>query len=431
MRILLVSPRWAGHGNRKKIKVREDEVHPLALGIIAALSEGHDVRIVNEHTHQVPYRDGWDLVGITSTTFTAPRAYEIAREFRTRGIPVVMGGVHPTLMPDECLDHCDTVVRGEAENVWRDVLRDAAENTLRPVYEGGVASDLSLVPTPRRDLFRAPRQAAAYVQATRGCGWTCEFCYLQYTGWGEHRKRPVERVVGEIRGIGQRIILFVDDNLFVDRDYALALLREVTPLRRFWWAQAPITVCFDEELLEACARSGCFALSVGFQTVSGPSIEEARVAQNRVERYGEAARNLHRHRILVDGTFIFGFDGDPPTIFDDTVAAVRDMDLDSYTFYMLTPYPGTPYFERLARAGRIVDQDWAHYDWDHAVLQPGSMSADELARGVARVYDALDTSWLRWAMRGLLRNRWALARSPRLAAFLVRQNAPQRYGITY
>jgi len=431
MKILLVSPRWAGFGNRKKIKVREHEVHPLTLGIIAALSDTHDVRIVDEHVEAIPFTDEWDLVGITCTTYVAPRAYEIADQFRTHGVPVVMGGVHATLMPEECLEHCDAVVRGEAEPVWEQVLHDASRRGLAGLYEGDAAIDLAVAPIPRRELFHNPRQPAAYVQMTRGCGWTCRFCYLQHVGWGTFRTRPLERVMVELATIDQRVLLIVDDNLFVDREYALALFAEMEPLRKFWWAQAPVTACFDDELLDAAFRSGCFSLSVGFQTVSKASLEEAQIAQNRVDQYCEAVRNLHRHRILVDGTFIFGFDADPPTVFDDTVEAVRDMRLDSYTFYMLTPYPGTEFFRQYEQEGRIVDRNWSHYDWDHAVIRPERMSAEELTKGVARAYQKLDSSWLRWALRGVVHRGWALTRSAELTRFLIRQNWPSRYAVDY
>jgi radical SAM superfamily enzyme YgiQ (UPF0313 family) len=431
MRILLISPRWAGFGNRKKVKVREREVHPLTLGIIAALSGDHEVHIIDEQVQRIPFQETWDLVGITCTTYVAPQAYQIAGVFRSRGVPVIMGGVHPTLMPEECLRHGDSVVRGEAETVWERVLHDAEKRNLAPVYEGGAVTDMSLIPPPRRDLFHRPGRSAEYVQATRGCGWTCNYCYLQYVGWGAHRKRPLDEVIKEIRSIDRRFVLMVDDNLFVDREYALDLFRAMIPLGKFWWAQAPTTICWDDELLQAAYQSGCFALSIGFQTINTASIEQARVTQNRVERYREAVRNLHRHRLLVDGTFIFGFDADPPTIFRDTAEAVLDLELDTYTFYMLTPYPGTPYFAQLEEEERIIDYNWAHYDWDHVVMQPQGMSAEELATGVAWAYNTLDTSRFNWMKRHVARNAWVLGRSPRLAAFLLRQNLPQPYRVDY
>lgn len=431
MRVLFVSPAWAGHGHRKKIKCREDEIHPLTVGILAALSDGHDLRIVDEHVAAVPFDEPWDLVAISATTYRAPRAYAIAERFRAQGVQVVLGGIHPTLMTEEALTHADAVVRGEAEPVWHEILRDAAARALGGTYEGGCLADLSLVPVPRRDLMGCARHDAVYVQATRGCGLTCKFCYLQYTGWGGFRKRPIDSVIAEMRALPQRIMLIVDDNLFVDREYALALFAAMAPLKKFWWAQAPTTVAFDEEMLVAAYRAGCFAMSLGFQTICRESMAQADVRQNRVERYCEVVRNLHRQHILVDATFIFGFDADPPGIFRDTVEAVRDMQLDSTTFYTFTPYPGTAPFVDLDKQGRILHRDWARYDWDHAVHRPARMSPEELEAGIASAYKALDAAPLRWLASNLMRNLWVVGRSPHLARFLLRQNMPERYELTY
>ena len=431
MRILLVSPRWAGFGNRKKIKVRESEVHPLTLAVIAGLCAGHQVRIVNEHIEALPSDETWDLVGITCTTFVAPRAYEIADGFRAKGVPVVLGGVHPSLMPSECLEHANAVVTGEAEPVWERVLDDTQAGRLEGIYEGGAGADLSRLPVPRRDLFAKGAGQAAFVQATRGCGLSCTFCYLKYVGWGAFRPRPLEQVLAEIRDLPQRYVLFVDDNLFVDRDYALALFAGLAPLQRFWWAQAPTTVGQDDELLAAAQRAGCFSLSLGFQTVHQGSLHQAEVMQNRISDYARTVHALHKHKILVDGTFIFGFDADPPSIFEDTVAAIRELRLDAHTFYMFTPYPGTPVFDRLDTEGRIRTKEWNRFDWDHAVHEPRGMTQQELQDGLAWAYRTLDRPGLRWYLGQAARNAWVLARSPRLAAFLLRQNAPQAYRIDY
>jgi len=431
MKILLVNPRWAGFGNRKKVKVREEEVEPLTLGIIAALSPGHDVTILDENVRGVRFGREWDLVGITATTFTAPRAYEIAERFRALRIPVVMGGVHASMMPQECLLHCDAVVRGEAEPVWQTVLQDVQDRALRPLYEGGMLTDMSQIPIPRRDLYSRSNAQAVYVQFSRGCGWTCEFCYLQYVKWEQHRMRPIEQIVDEVKDIPQPYLLIVDDNLFIDRAYALQVFEALTPLRKYWWAQAPTTIGDDDELLAAAYRSGCFALSIGFQTVNNSSLQLAQVAQNRIEYYAKLVQNLHKHKLLVDGTFIFGFDTDTPAIFKDTVDSIRALQLDAHTFYMVTPYPETPFYRRLEADGRIVDKNWAHYDWDHAVIEPKGMSAQQLTDGVKWAYDTMDAGQWRWVAQQLQHNAWVLRRSPKLAAFLLRQNLPQRYAVDY
>ncbi|MEE9466348.1 MAG: radical SAM protein [Candidatus Neomarinimicrobiota bacterium] len=431
MRILLISPRWAGFGNRKKVKVREKKATPLTLGILAGLSREHQVVIVDEHAQKIPFHEPWDLVGITSTTYKAPRAYEIADSFKSLGVQVIVGGIHPTLQPDQCLEHCSSVVTGEAEPVWNQVLHDAARQQLAPIYNAGILEDLSKVPFARRDLYR-PGQNPTYFQATRGCGWTCRFCYLQeIPGWNPFRRRPIDQVIDELRAVKQSVIAIVDDNLFIDRQYALDLFEAMTTLGKFWWAQAPSTICLDDQLLNAASRSGCFALSIGFQTINEASLDQARVKQNRIAQYCDQVQNVKNHDILVDSTWIFGFDDDPPTIFNETVEAIREMGVDAYSLYFLTAYPGTAEYTRFEETGRIVDFNLAHYDWDHPTIQPPQMTITELAEGVAQAYRRLDGSGLRWLGRQLIRNNRLLRRSPGLAAYLLKNTFYQSYRVDY
>jgi len=234
-----------------------------------------------------------------------------------------------------------------------------------------------------------------------------------------------------MKNIKQPVIAIVDDNLFVNRRYTLALFREMESLGKFCWTQAPSTVCLDDEVLEAAYRCGCFALSIGFRTVNKGSLEQTRVKQNRIDRYCEQVKNVRSHRILVDSTWIFGFDQDPPTIFKDTAEAILEMRVDAYSLYFLTAYPGTAEYERFKHEGRIYDTNLAHYDWDHLVIQPESMTIEQLAEGVAWTYNRFDDSWLHWLKRQLGRNNWVLGRSPRLAAYLLHNTFYQPYRVEY
>jgi radical SAM superfamily enzyme YgiQ (UPF0313 family) len=403
MKILLISPRWSVYKRTAKNYQREMAAFPLTLGILASLSDGHEVRLVDEHREAVPFEEHWDLVGITATTYRSMRAYEIAERFRRKGTKVVLGGIHPTLMAEEALLHADAIVRGEAETIWKQVLGDAENDKLSGIYEGGTTHDMSQIPFPRRDLYGPRPQPAVWVQATRGCGLCCKFCYLQYTGWGAHRQRPIEAVIEEMSTLTQPITFIVDDNLYIDRDYAMSLMEKMIPLKLKWWSQAPTTVAYDKELLDLARRSGCFSFSIGFQTINKSSIDQCQIMQNRVERYQEIVATLHEANILVDATFIFGFDSDPPTIFRDTVAAIHDLEIDAYAFYFLTPYPGTPYFEQLEQEGRIFDRDWANYDWTYVVHQPKRMSLAELVNGFRWAYRTLDSTF---QPTGFQKNQW-------------------------
>ena len=419
MRVLLVKPRWFVHGGQYRYleKVR---FTPLSLGVLAALSDGHDVKVVDGDWQPIP-TDGehFDLVGITTTTFTSERVYEIARRFRQRGAKVVLGGVHPTLLPEECLQHADSVVIGEAEYVWKDVLADAERGTLQPTYQADRPTDMNDVPFPRRDLLGESNWFAC-VQATRGCPNSCRYCYLPSTPWSRYRKRAVELVVEELRAMRQKLIYFVDDNLFADRDYSLSLFRAIAPLKKTWAVQAPTTIGDDDEMIETMALSGCFNAQVGFQSVSRRSLEWASVRHNRVETYGDLVRKLHESKILTTAFFVFGFDTDGPDVFDATIEMARRIDVDDANCYVLTPYPGTSFYEQFQREGRLLEGTRrTQFGWSHAVFQPRQMSPEELERGVQHVYDSLYPFFRRKVARSLFGRIGFFLRHPHLLRVLA------------
>ncbi|MBI5384017.1 MAG: B12-binding domain-containing radical SAM protein [Verrucomicrobia bacterium] len=390
LRILLIQPAWDGLSYRRKVKVSERAIHPLTLGVVAALSPGHEVRILDEARETMPESaTGFDVVGLSVNTFTAPRAYRLADRFRKEGVPVVFGGPHTALLPNECLEHADSIVIGDAEDTWPRVLQDLAERRLQPRYLS-TNQDGALIPAPRRDLFRSTSRDVAWCQMSRGCANQCRFCYLQYMPHRTMRLREVSSVVDELRALRQEIILFVDDNVFCQRDYTKEVLKAITPLGKRWWIQAPTNLHEDEGLVALMAESGCYSVSIGFQTASNVNNQSERILQNRVEDYAALVRLLHRHGILVDGTFIFGFDGDDRSTFAATEELITRLKLDTYTFYFLTPYPGTEYFAQFEREGRILHRDWSRFDWDHVVVQPKQMTVEELRHGVKSLYQRLD-----------------------------------------
>jgi radical SAM superfamily enzyme YgiQ (UPF0313 family) len=433
--ILLVHPAWRGLGNRKKVKVSERKLHPLTLGVVGAIIRRHDsrhrVRLVNQAHEAIPWNEPCDLVGITVNTYTAPAAKEIAARFRQRGVPVILGGPHATLAPEDCRSAADAVVTGEAEEALPELLDDFLAGSLKPLYRAETIRDPGLFPTPDRSLFNLRRGSAAFAQATRGCGNACRFCYLGSVSWGPFRARPVRHVLDELAGMRERIILFVDDNMFTDRAYCLELFNGLKRLNKHWWAQAPTTLASDRELLQATADSGCFSLSYGFQTVKQASLASDRITHNRVGDYVQVVRESQRRGILVDGTFIFGLDGDDASVFDETAEMILRMNLDTYTLYFRTVYPGTPAFEQVKSDGRLLTLDYGQYDWDHPVVRPLHMTAEQLERGLTRVYATLDRAyWGRYA-RNTLRNAGILTRSPALAGFLLSAGCPQPYVVRY
>jgi radical SAM superfamily enzyme YgiQ (UPF0313 family) len=412
MKILLVKPKWFVPDGVYRFLTRVTFT-PLHLGILAALSPGHDVTVVDHDWDEVPLGEDFDLVGITATSFSSRRAFDIADAFRQRGVPVVLGGVHACLMPDECLEHADAIVVGEAEYVWPLVLRDAANGEIKRIYRQEQPTDMNDVPIPRRELLRQDPLVGT-IQATRGCNHACKFCYLPSVPWHRHRRRDLDLVYQEMKALRQDIVFFVDDNLFADEDYAIALCEKIAPLKKAWSVQAPTTVTKNARLLEAMQRSGCFFVQVGFQTVHPDSLQDAGVAQNKIEDYRAVVRAFHRHGILVQGFFIFGFDSEDARIFPVAEKHIRQMGLEDALLYILTPYPGTPVFDKLKKEGRLLTQDRDRYGWANAVFRPAKMSAEELERGVQETYERLFHFFKRRAPWQILKWLPLFVRHPRM-----------------
>ena len=353
MKILLVKPRWFVHDSHYRF-LEGVKFPPLSLGILAALSVGHDVRVVDRDWQGLPRDQRFDLVGITTTTFTSERAFRLADWAREKGARVVLGGVHPSLLPDECLRHADSVVVGEAEYVWPRVLKDAVSDDLEDVYRTGRPTDMDDVPMPARQLLPESSWFSC-IQATRGCPNECNYCYLPSVPWGTFRKRSLDLVQEEVRSLSNRLVFFVDDNLFADRRYVLELCSMMQSVDVNWSVQAPTTIGQDEDVLDALAESGCWHLQVGFQSFNRTSLQQAGVHHNRVENYKDLVDKLHERGILVTGFFMFGFDSDTPGCFDGTGELIRHIDVEDAKLYILTPYPGTELYQKLKWHGPLVD----------------------------------------------------------------------------
>ena len=369
-------------------------MEPLGLAYVAALTPPDwDIRIADEVVEEIPRDFQPDLVGLTSLTPTAPRAYQIAADWRARGVPVVMGGMHATLCPDEAARYVDAVVRGEAEGAWPQLIADFVNGKLSSRYEGGTA-DLQNLPLPRRDLYRHGYRVAL-VSASRGCHFRCEFCAIWKFEAGRFRARRVEDVLAELPHIPRApVTLFTDDNIMADRDHALALFRGMAEsgrsVRRRHAVQASLDIANDDELLDALKASGCFAVLVGLESVSEATLKTMRKGVNLrvgVEHYRDQIARLHAHGLMAAATFIFGSDGDGPDIFDRTARFVLDAGVDLAHFGLLIPTPGTDVFDRLAREGRLLltdlPADYALYDLNRATFIPEAMSPRQAEAGLA------------------------------------------------
>ncbi|MFZ5950977.1 MAG: B12-binding domain-containing radical SAM protein [Candidatus Rifleibacteriota bacterium] len=418
LNILLIQPGWKSHGYRRKIKVDENRIHPLTLGVVAACSSPHETTLIDEAIEPVPADLAkFDLVGISVNTYVAPKAFELADNLRNRGLKVVIGGVHAGLMPEECLQHADSVVIGYAEDTWPVLLQDFLDGNLKQRYES-CWRNIEMA-SPRRDLFRNRTAKLAYCETTRGCHNSCRFCYLNCLPDKALVFKDIGKVHAELDTLSPDIVLFCDDNLFCNRDYAMEMISAITPLKKHWWIQAPSNIYNDAELIKNMSKSGCFSVSIGFQTGSDETNQAEQIYQNNSDRYKALVDLLHRHQVLVDGTFIFGFDSDSPTVFRRTEELIRKLGLDSYTFYFLTPYPGTQYMKQPGSDSLLLTSDWSDFDWDHVIINPKQMTSAELEKGVVKLYRRLDRLYYPVSLLKNWRVYTRFMKSPELMRFLT------------
>jgi len=363
-----------------------DAMEPLVFAILASRTPRDlAVTLYDDHIEEIPYDRATDLVAITVDTFSARRAYQIAAEYRRRGVRVVMGGHHPTLLPEEALQFCDSIVTGDAEGAWEALVEDARHGRLARVYAGAKGEHLE-GPLPDRSIFRGKRYAPiALVQYGRGCRFACDFCSV-HAFYGERlAHRPVADVVAEIRSLNRRLVFFVDDNIFSSLAAAEELLRAIRPLGIRWVCQASIDVARHPRLLPLMAESGCIALLVGFESLDERNLAQMNKPWNvRGSSYADAIRRIHAHGIMIYGTFVFGYDHDTRDAFDATVDFAIDSGFFLANFNPLTPTPGTALYRRLGEQQRLEYPTWwldPDYRYGRAIFSPQGMTTDELTAG--------------------------------------------------
>ncbi len=390
MRIALLSPKGPLYRNRGGIFKKSLRYQPLTLTTLAALAPPElnaQFSLYDEGIGDVPLDLDADLVGITLITGSAPRGYELARHFRARGRTVVLGGPHVTLVPEEAMQHADSICVGYAEETWPQLLRDFAAGQMRRRYDQGHDFALTNLPFPRRDLLdRRHFLTQAVFEATRACAHDCEFCVVP-TAWGRRQfQKPVGHVVEDIRRVGQRRIIFIDLNLISDRAYAAELFEALIPLEVRWFGLATSLIGRDPELMQLMARSGCAGLLIGLESICEASLGDVRKRFNEPSRYRALIGDLHALGISIQGCFVFGHDHDTTKVFDETVQFAIDAAIDLPRFAILTPFPGTPLHRRLDQDGRILSKNWELYDGQHVVFRPKQMTPQQLQAGHERAW---------------------------------------------
>jgi radical SAM superfamily enzyme YgiQ (UPF0313 family) len=356
----------------------------LTMPLLAALTPG-DVEIhhTDEIVSPVNFSRAIDLVGITTTTCSAPHAYEVADEFRGRGVKVVLGGPHPTLMPQEAAQHADAVLIGEAEGVWPALVRDFQEGRLQRFYQAATAPSLAGLPWARREHIEGRAYGRGVLIATRSCPHACGYCMLPRFYHHQYRCRPSGEVVAEAAAIREKALIFWDDNIIGNLNYARELFRGLIPLRKRWTSQATFDIVDHEDLIQLAAASGCEALFIGLESISAASLRETGKGFNNPRRYLEGIKRLHEAGIAVQAGLVFGFDHDDAGVFERTLEFLERAGVDVASVGSLTPFPGTPLFGKLEGENRILTRDWSKYNArTDVVFRPRLMTPDQLQAGV-------------------------------------------------
>jgi radical SAM superfamily enzyme YgiQ (UPF0313 family) len=390
MRIQLISPAGDIHRRNRGIFKPSLRYAPLTLTTLAALvPEELDAEVIiqDEGVQSLDLDFEADLVGITAITGASLRCYEIADRLRARGHTVVLGGVHPTLLPEEAAQHADAIVIGYAEESWPQLLRDFARGELESRYYVPPCRRLDNVPVARRDLLNKRRYATVNsIEATRGCPHRCAFCAVPAAWPGTYLHRPIEQVIAELSTLRGRSALFIDVSPVEDVEYAKALYRAMIPLRMRWVGLATTRIAEDRELLALAAASGCKGLLIGFEAVSQGTLNQANKPFQSVRSYAEVVKRLHDHGIGIQGCFVFGLDGDDGSVFERTVEFVDRVKIDLPRYAVATPFPGTALYRQWEAEGRLLHKNWALYDVEHVVFHPKQMSPEKLQ-------DGLEWSW--------------------------------------
>lgn len=375
-RMLLVYP-----ATHKLGWVRRFQLPSLSLKQVAAATPAKwDVQLADELHEDVPFYSGFDLVGITAMTHQAGRAYQIADRFRALGVPVVLGGMHPTVLPEEAQQHADAVVIGEAEPVWAALLEDLLGGSLKPRYSSVPSGEMLTIPWARRDVLAGKKYLTTQtLQASRGCPYNCDFCTVTPYFGRSFRYRNPEDILAEMRTFDRKLTVILDDNILGDPERARPILKGMAGMGLRWGGQANLRFAEDPELVDLLAKSGCIGIFVGLESVTGRHANHPKTGS----RYSQAdlIKRVRDTGIVLEASMIFGFDDHDESVFETTVRYMEECRPSIPTFHILTPYPGTALFSRFDLQGRLLHKDWQRYDHNQVVFRPKQMSPEKLYQG--------------------------------------------------
>lgn len=383
MKILFVNPKKLGRGQGS---VRYLVATPLALPLLAALTPDDIEReIIDENISPINFDEKVDLVAITVMMHLIPRAIEIADEFRRRGIKVIIGGIYPSLHPEKFESHVDSIGIGEGEAIWGSIIEDLRKGTLKKRYKADRLIDMKEVPFISKKLFQDPE--CYHIETTRGCPYACDYCSVTEFYGSKYRTRPIEDVVRQVEELHDKIIFFVDDNIAAKKSYAKELFKAITPIKAAWGGQFSLNFADDLELLRLAKESGCMFLFAGIESIKQENLEEVNKGWARAENYSRWIKNMHDAGIAIYGSFMFGFDHDNVSIFEETLKFCEENKVDLALFSCLTPREGSKLYAALEKEGRIFAEDLSLRNGQNVIFKPKGMTIEELDKGLTWIWE--------------------------------------------
>jgi len=379
-------------GLRKGLSLTQSKYPSLALGILANLTPPNwEIELLDSLSDSVFDKEA-DLVAITSYTPTVNNAYIIAQHYRNKGLPVVLGGIHASLMPDEAAKYCTSVAIGEAEGIWNQIIKDFEKGELKQVYK---ANNSNSICSPKRELF-SKNYNLTTIQASRGCPMNCDYCSVSLLSGKIYRKRPVNDIINDWKHICKNFVWFADDNLFGfnenDRAWARELFSEIInqKLQKNWMCFAGVKSLLDEKTIALAAESGCKIIYIGFETTDKLMLDSVNKRSSQLKFYEKVISNLHKHGIAVLAGIMLGFDNDTPESIERRIDFVLESDIDSYFLTVTTPMPGTRLFDKYLKANKLIytnfPNDWDHYDWTELVYKPAVMTVNQAEKAINLAY---------------------------------------------
>ena len=383
---------------------------PLGLATLAGyLRDDDEVEIVDEHVEKLSLEDTPDLVALEVYVTSAYRAYEIADHYRKRGVYVVLGGLHVTSLPQEAALHADAVFLGPGEDTWPQLLADFRAGEPHRVYRSKIRT-LAGVPRIRRDLIKRHLYLVPNsIIVSRGCPHKCDFCYKEafFKGGKSYYTQTVDAALEEINQLPGKHLYFLDDHLFGNIAFASELFEGMRDMNRLWQAAATLQTVSNAELMEKAVRAGLRSLFIGFETLNTTNLKDHNKYHNLRRDYAHIIQGLHAQGVMINGSFIFGMDHDDSSVFDRTVEWAIKNGIETATFHILTPYPGTALYKRMAAQGRLLHSRWNYYDTRHVVYTPAKMNPATLHDGYWRAYK----NFYKWS--SIMRGAWAQHSLPR------------------